>query len=1069
MKIKIITASAGSGKTTRLSKVLGEAIGSGRVRPEGIIATTFTRQAAAELIERARGQLLASGRGREAHQLLAARIGTVNAVCGSFVTDFAFELGLSPALRVLDEGTAELEQKRAIATVVSSELADELQSFQRRFDNQLDWHHEVRKLIEAARANGLDAAALGNGAARSNATLDRCLGTVAKEGDVLDAKLIAAIEKALKAINTTTLDTTAVTANYLDLLRDARRDLQRTTLRWGDWAKLTNAAPGAKSKAAAEPVAAAAARHLDHPRMRADMHRLTTLVFETAAKGLTAYQQHKLELGVIDFVDQEALALQLLRRPDVRAALEGQLDLVLIDEFQDTSPLQLAIFLELATLARESVWVGDQKQAIFGFRGTDPALMDAMIESLTSTTTDPELIHSAVEAVGHHGEIETLSTSYRSRPALVALTSEIFARAFVHHGIPENRTRLAPAEETEPAKLGPIVEYWPLTFEGPSNKLKLAASAAAGVRDLLAGNPLVRDRRTGVARDATAGDVAVLCRTNEQCQNIAESLGELGIPAVVPRMRLLDTAEGHVVCAGLQLWIDPRDALAAANLARVVQYAGDLGALVARAFAAPGVDAFSADPLVAAIAAARTATPDLDPVAAVSAIIDATELRELCAAWGNTTQRHANLDALRAHAISYVEQAGSRREAPSLVGLLAFFDEMVNEWGWGATRTDRQALLSGTNAVAVSTWHAAKGREWPLTVLFGLESLREPTAYGLHIETDATTFDVANPLAGRWLRYWPNPYTTSNQGGPVKEAYAASDEYGRVVDRTQREVLRLLYVGWTRARDRVILAAGKNKLLAGLLGTLADLDPTLLTEPASDRAATVTATWADQAVRVRVQPVGPADPIEPAIELGRITVGAPRIAHPPARLSPSTADPVPCTLGAPVTLGPRLTLKGSPEMGPLGDAVHAFFAADRADHDPADRIARAATLLRGYDVARHLDPAEVAMAGTRLWLWLERDLAATRLHREWPVVERLANGTVVSGTADLVGRTDAGLVLVDHKTFPGSLSDALDRLPKYSGQLATYARVLTAATGIPVASMWIHLPVLGTAVPVRLG
>jgi ATP-dependent exoDNAse (exonuclease V) beta subunit len=93
-------------------------------------------------------------------------------------------------------------------------------------------------------------------------------------------------------------------------------------------------------------------------------------------------------------------------------------------------PLQLAIFLELASLARESVWVGDQKQAIYGFRGTDPALMDAVIESLTATATDPELIRTAVEAVGHSGSIETLSTSYRSRPELV---HELHARLAVRN------------------------------------------------------------------------------------------------------------------------------------------------------------------------------------------------------------------------------------------------------------------------------------------------------------------------------------------------------------------------------------------------------------------------------------------------------------------------------------------------------------------------------------------------------------------------------------------------------------------------------------------------------------
>lgn len=1067
MKIRIIAASAGSGKTTRLSEVLDEAIASGKVRADGIVATTFTRQAAAELIERARSRLLASGRGREAHQLLAARIGTVNSVCGSLVTDFAFELGLSPSLRVLDESSAELEQNRALASIVDPALADELYEFRNRFDSELDWRQEVRKLIEAGRANGLDPTQLAACADRSIETLEACLGPRAADGDAIDRTLIDAIDDAVANIDTS-IDETDVTRKYLDLLGDARRRLSGRRLRWGDWAKLSRAAPGAKSAAAAGPVSTAALQHAVHPRLRSDMHRLIRLLFQVAADGLTAYQAHKRERGVIDFVDQEALALRLLRRADVRAALEGQLDLVLIDEFQDTSPLQLAIFLELASLARESVWVGDQKQAIYGFRGTDPALMDAVIESLTATTTDPELIRTAVEAVGHSGSIETLSTSYRSRPELVHLTSEIFARAFAHQGIPQDRTRLTPSLTSEPAGLGPIIEYWPLVFPKRMNKNVLAGAAAAGVRDLLNRRPDVRDRNTGTPRVAGRRDVAVLCRTNEQCQLIAEALAELDIPAVVPRTRILDTAEGQLVMAGLRLWVDPRDALAAAQLARLVSYATDLQGLVTRALAVPGSAAFVDDPVVAAILAARGAAPDLDPVAALAAVIDASGLRELCAAWGNIAQRHANLDALRAYAVVYVDEATASRDVASLVGLLGYFDDTTDDWGWNAARTDRQALLGGADAVTVSTWHAAKGREWPLTVLFGLETLREPTAHGLHIESDATGFDLEEPLAGRWLRYWPNPYTTSNQRGLIKDAYEQSGEFAAVVARREREMLRLLYVGWTRARDRLVLAAAAGNFTAGLLGILTKLDPGLISEPANDELADVDVSWAERDVRVSVRPVTAAAAVSRATEPGEINVGRGLQSYPLARLSPSTAPPLPCTLGEPITLGSRLSVRGDPDMEMIGHAVHDFLAADRTDLDEGARLELALDLLRRYCVDAHLDAADVVEASARLLAWIERDFAATRLHREWPVVERLDTGTLVAGTADLVVQSSVGFALIDHKTFPGTLAAALERLPKYSGQLAAYAQAITEATRQPVTSMWIHLPILSVAVELRL-
>ena len=91
-KIQIISASAGSGKTYRLSELLEEEVRSGNVRSNAILATTFTKKAAAELQERVRTKLLGAGLATEAQQLATSRIGTVNSVCGRLLGDFAFHL-----------------------------------------------------------------------------------------------------------------------------------------------------------------------------------------------------------------------------------------------------------------------------------------------------------------------------------------------------------------------------------------------------------------------------------------------------------------------------------------------------------------------------------------------------------------------------------------------------------------------------------------------------------------------------------------------------------------------------------------------------------------------------------------------------------------------------------------------------------------------------------------------------------------------------------------------------------------------------------------------------------------
>ena len=125
----------------------------------------------------------------------------------------------------------------------------------------------------------------------------------------------------------------------------------------------------------AEPVKAAASQYDRHPQLQEDIREYCGSIFRLAAGSLKQYQDMKKKRGMIDFVDQEQFMLHALDRPDVRAILSEELDLLLVDEFQDTSPIQLALFLKLAEAAREAIFVGDIKQAIYGFRGSDPELM----------------------------------------------------------------------------------------------------------------------------------------------------------------------------------------------------------------------------------------------------------------------------------------------------------------------------------------------------------------------------------------------------------------------------------------------------------------------------------------------------------------------------------------------------------------------------------------------------------------------------------------------------------------------------------------------------------------------
>lgn len=145
----------------------------------------------------------------------------------------------------------------------------------------------------------------------------------------------------------------------------------------------------------------------------------------------------------------ETLINGLLDHPSVKVVLAGELDLLMVDEFQDTSPIQLELFLKLSRLARYSVWVGDPKQSIYGFRGAEPRLMEAIIRN--SGGIKPENIQEH---------------SWRSREDIVFAANAIFTKAF--NDLPAEQVALKPkrTKTGESGQAERALHHWHFKFEG---------------------------------------------------------------------------------------------------------------------------------------------------------------------------------------------------------------------------------------------------------------------------------------------------------------------------------------------------------------------------------------------------------------------------------------------------------------------------------------------------------------------------------------------------------------------------------------------------------------------------
>lgn len=1032
-RIEIISASAGSGKTYRLAQTLERAISGGDVRPEAIIATTFTRDAATELASRVRRQLLDRSMVAEAQLLEASWIGTVNSVCGRIVETAAFELGLSPQLETLDESVAVATFRGVLSGLLTSERRAELDALSHRMGD-FEWSQTVPRLVDYARANHLDAEALRVQGEQSMQSFSRLFEPSGSHENIVRATA-GALDDFIREVPERG-DATKATGTAVERAQRALRLMRgEHPVPWADWCALSKLKGGVKSKDLWEAVQDAALQHAHSPALLADAQASIRACFSLAADALEHYERHKRASAVMDFTDQEVFALEALRRDDVRARLQGTIDLVIVDEFQDTSPLQLAVFQELASLAKRSVWVGDQKQAIYGFRGTDPELMDAAIDSILDGA-----------------EPETLPLSWRSRKPLVAATSEVFAAAFEVQGLPPSRVRLDAAESRESKQLGPVMEAWCLESK---NRTDDARGVADGVRQLLDDETThVREEHQDEGelrvRRVCAGDVAVLCRTHTMCQEVADALESQGVSAAIPRAGLLSTHEARLCAAGLGLFCDPRDGLARVELVRLVWESEPTQWLEA-VLAAERGQAFADHPLVMSIAALADAYPDAGAVTALDLVMDAVQAQEWCRRWGDTPRRLANLDALRAHAVVFCDTAEAAGTATSPQALVVALEALES------SEHDACAVVGGSHAVVVSTWHAAKGREWPITVLTDLAE-RGSSTLGVRAFTPQGAFDASDPLAHRSIRYWPNPYDPRNTGMPFHEHLGEHPDTERAQQRHRSEQLRLLYVGWTRARDRVVLA-GRKKVLEGqgmleLLGS-AQVD-----------LATRVFRIGELDVPLTLREVSPAEP-RPADDAAPGSGPPVRDAgsHPPARVLPSELTKV----GSDARLS---RLGGAVDVGTIedragfGSAVHAFLAADDERFDEPRRFRLAADVLVQWEVPG-VRPVALLEMSDRLRGWLRQHWTVTRTYREVPLAVRRADGSVLGGIADMLVETTLGWVVIDHKTHDADASGLQAYALEVAGQLAAYAEVL-AATGRPVIALLVHFPVAGQVAEVQL-
>ena len=1033
--VTFVSAGAGSGKTWRLTEELERLLAEDGVDPARIIGTTFTVKAAAELRERVRDRLIASGRFELAEQSAGALIGTVHSVCERLLRRFAFELGLSPRLDVASIEDSERLFDQALDDVLDPQRIRDMNARGARLELG-HWQGVVKRVADYARENDVGADALtAMGKENAAALLAFFPEPVAGE---LQPSLVGAIDHALEHIDLQR-DATKTTRGYLERLRAAAPQLRRGDCPWSLWMSLSKAAPAKATRELAEPIQAAAGLYDASPRFQEDLRVYTESAFEIAGRALDRFAALKQRAGLIDFGDMEQLLLHALDDRRVTDRLAAELEVLLVDEFQDTNPMQLGLFIKLAQLADRVILVGDVKQAIYGFRGCDQALVFDTLEGLAAARADTV----------------SLQSNWRSRAPLVDYVNAVFSAAF-SDSIEPSRVVLTPRRNAAPD--APAVARW--TLEGRDRDARFAA-LASGIADLVDSGHCVIDPDTGSERPVRFGDVAVLARTNQNVEGIARALRARRLPMKMTMRGLLSVPEVGLARACLRCLNDDSDTLA---IAEVVALAGGASAetwLESRlAWLADGGESREWDgggqPMVRRLRELRGIAATQSPLEAVVRVLNDTGIRDTVTGWGpdavKAAQRQRNLDAFLDLVVLYEEHCRAQHEAATLTGFLFWLEAP------SSPELDLQPVVTAGDAVHVVTYHRAKGLEWPVVVAVDLDYEEMSRLWDPRVSQTAP-FDIRAPLRGRSVRWWPNVFGKRVHGVPARRRIEESGEGRACGQLALDEERRLAYVGMTRARDLLVLALPETRIRDGAwLHTIQA--PFLL--PDSDTLELPGGVTVPTAVE-RFQNDDEQAP--PAAFAPRRFEERGRQDLPRTPTRPSDAEPLAAASVAEIVeFGERIPVAGG-DMTQVGNALHAVVAMVLVNPDAPGAVERARGLLEAHAVDAHLGAEEAVAAAERFLGFVRERFRPERILVEYPITHAFEDGRCAFGKIDVVLETRDGPVIIDHKSSPVARSEWTREALSHSGQLAAY-RDAFSAVGRDAAT-WIHFAVTGAAVRIE--
>ena len=1040
-----ISAGAGSGKTYRITTDVAKMVKAGELKPEQVIMTTFTKAAAQEVREKAKKELAELGLHREAQQMEHALIGTVHSVANTFLTKYWYLLGIMPDAAAMEEKELQLYRDHSLRGLLEPKDRKFLYKYAETYKITNDskerktginyefWKGDLCSVLDYLQWYGIDEKQLEN-SLETTESIIRCL-EPRENNSLMEYAQIAISE--IEAVLSSMRQTQKVKTQIASINNYRGRDLSADELKDLESIAKERCKDSGNTKRFSESLADATifTKEVVH-----DQREYAALIFRLASRWQKEYRKYKDEHHLIDFNDMEEMFLKLLDMEEVRQDITSRYTHLFVDEFQDSNPMQVRIFQKLSSLLA-SCYVGDKKQAIYGFRGSDTELTAAVADSIEDT--------------------EHLEHSYRSVAPLVNFSNAIFSQVFSQMK-DEEVTLSMPEKDGNYTSVEKPLRLW-LNKDDKT---------------------LARQIQQMILREKfDPRDIAVLARSNDQLDKLADELRALKVPVCRESNDIKESRAGRLMKALLTLVNTPSNQLARAEVAYLTAPGYNITKIIedrldhlATEGNAPS-DYLKNLPIIDRLTQLRSFRSNEEQEFAtnllgyqsISALVESLvielDLYSLVQSWENAQAEETNLQVLIDLARKYEDYATKLAQPATVAGFIGFFTGQKQD---GAANED---------GVRLYTYHKSKGLEWKVVILLSLnddvsDATKIATRFMLgchhHREQMPTAENTNPPMTISLVR---NIYGDTNAAKGAVVARLQEHPFWETVRQNEiDEAARLLYVGVTRAREILILAPKEKDggIDLSWFRSVGVNNINLLL----DGNETQDIFGID--MPFHIERIDEDNLLEwPEQSMSRIHDVAAAFSSLDNNLyvSPSKAGKSLHGIEVINNKECRMEVRSNNKDALMGDFIHQVFCCC----DDGIGVEQIVQLRDSFDFTDKNMPEPGRLID--VWKYLTDTLEqrygpAIKHHHEKPFRHMDADGHIVSGYIDLIWETEDAYIVVDYKTCPGSYNlvfspESEHYAGRHGDQLDRYQRALEAEGGKTVKARIIYYPVTRFVVEVK--